>query len=92
MNNLTMSVINPINKNFINENNLNKFFENTLNELNFSISSNQTRKNLLIISGFNAIGISLNNLFLMKLYQNLIKKMHLSSIIKQEMISYIKKI
>ena len=39
MNNLTMSVINPINKNFINENNLNKFFENTLNELNFSISS-----------------------------------------------------
>ena len=94
MNNLTMSVINPINKNFINENNLNKFFENTLNELNFSISSNQTRKNLLIISGFNAIGISLNNLFLMKLYQNLlqIKKLHLSSIIKQEIISYIKTI
>ena len=92
MNNLTMSVINPINKNFINENNLNKFFENTLNELNFSISSNQNRKYLIIISGFNSIGISLNNLFLMKLYQNLIKKMHLSSIIKQEMISYIKTI
>ena len=92
MNNLTMSVINPINKNFINENILNKFFENTLNELNLSSSSNQNRKNLIIISGFNSIGISLNNLFLMKLYQNilLIKKINLSPLIKQEIVSYIK--
>ena len=94
MNNLTMSVINPINKNFINENILNKFFESTLSELNLSSSSNQNRKNLIIISGFNSIGISLNNLFLMKLYKNilLIKKLHLSSLIKMEMSSYIKNI
>ena len=94
MNNLTMSVINPINKNFINENVLNKFFESTLNELNLSGSSNQNRKNLIIISGFNSIGISLNNIFLMKLYQNilLIKKINLSPLIKQEMVSYIKSI
>ena len=94
MNNLTMSVINPINKNFINENVLNKFFESTINELNLSGSSNQNRKNLIIISGFNSIGISLNNIFLMKLYQNilLIKKINLSLLIKQEMVSYIKSI
>ena len=94
MNNLTMSVINPINKNFINENILNKFFESTLNELNLSNSSNQNRKNLIIISGFNSIGISLNNLFLMKLYQNILsfKKIHLSQLIKLEMTSYIQNI
>ena len=94
MNNLTMSVINPINKNFINENVLNKFFESTLNELNLSNFSNQKRKNLIIISGFNSVGISLNNLFLMKLYQNILstKKLHLSSLIKSEMNSYIKTI
>jgi hypothetical protein len=94
MNNLTMSVINPINKNFINENILNKFFESTLNELNLSNSSIQNRKNLIIISGFNSIGISLNNLFLMKLYQNVLlnKKNNLSPLIRQEMDSYIKTI
>ena len=94
MNNLTMSVINPINKNFINENILNKFFESTLKELNLSNFSNQNRKNLIIISGFNSIGVSLNNLFLMKLYQNILstKKMHLSTLIKSEMNSYIKTI
>ena len=93
MNNLTMSVINPINKNFINEINLNKFFESTLNELNLSSNSNQNRKNLIIISGFNSIGISLNNIFLMKLYQNiLMKKPNLSALIRFEMISYIKTI
>ena len=92
MNNLTMSVINPINKNFINENILNKFFESTLNELNLSNSSNQNRKNLLIITGFNSIGISLNNIFLMKLYQNVlaIKRLQITLLIKKEMISYIK--
>ena len=89
--NLTMSVINPINKNYINENTLNKFFESCINELDFFNSSTKNRKNLIIISGFNSIGISLNNLFLMKLYQKvlLIPKLHLSKIIKQEMISYI---
>ena len=94
MNNLTMSVINPINKNFINENALNKFFESTLKELNLSNFSNQNRKNLIIISGFNSIGVSLNNLFLMKLYQNIVstKKLHVSSLIKSEMNSYIKAI
>ena len=94
MNNLTMSVINPINKNFINEKILNKFFESTLNELNLSNSSIQNRKNLIIISGFNSIGISLNNFYLMKLYQNILshKKIHLSQLIKLEMTSYIKNI
>ena len=94
MNNLTMSVINPINKNFINENILNKFFENTINELDLFSSSRQNRKNLLIISGFNSIGISLNNIFLMKLYQRIlmIPKLHLSNSLKIEMNSYIKNI
>ena len=94
MNNLTMSVINPINKNFINENALNKFFENCINEIDLFSSSNRNRKNLIIISGFNSIGISLNNLFLMKLYQKimLIPKLYLSNPIKKEMISYIKHI
>ena len=91
MSNLTMSVINPINKNYINENILNKFFENCINELDLFSSSIQNRKNIIIISGFNSIGISLNNLFLMKLYQKilLVPKLHLSNTIKQEMISYI---
>ena len=91
MKNLTMSVINPINKNNINENMLNKFFENCINELDLFSSSTQNRKNIIIISGFNSIGISLNNLFLMKLYQKilLIPKIHLSKAIKQEMTSYI---
>ena len=91
MSNLTMSVINPINKNYIYENNLNKFFENTLNDLDLFSSSKQNRKNLIIISGFNSIGISLNNLFLMNLYQKLLStpKVHLSKSIKAEMISYI---
>ena len=91
MSNLTMSVINPINKNYINENVLNKFFENTINELDLFSSSIQNRKNLIIISGFNSIGISLNNIFLMKLYQKLLSvpKLHLSKSIKLEMTSYI---
>ena len=89
--NLTVSVINPNNKNYIYENNLNKFFENTLNDLDLFSSSKQNRKNLLIISGFNSIGISLNNLFLMNLYQKILltPKVHLSKSIKSEMISYI---
>ena len=93
MNNLTISVINPINKNIINENILNKFFENTINELDFS-SSRQNRKNLLIISGFNSIGVSTNNLFLMKLYKKILTlpKLHLSIGIKREMASYIQSI
>jgi len=93
MNNLTMSVINPINKNIINENILNKFFESTINELDF-VSSRQNRKNLLIISGFNSIGISTNNLFLMKIYQRILNlpKLHLSIGIKREMASYIQSI
>lgn len=93
MNNLTISVINPINKNIINENILNKFFESTINELDFT-SSRQNRKNLLIISGFNSIGISTNNLFLMKLYQKILTlpKLHLSIGIKKEMASYIRSI
>ena len=91
MNNLTMSVINPINKNYINENILNKFFENTLNELDLFSTSIQNRKNLIIICGFNSIGISLNNICLMKLYQKLLStpKLHLSKSIKLEMLSYI---
>jgi hypothetical protein len=93
MNNLTISVINPINKNIINENILNKFFESTINELDFA-SSRQNRKNLLIISGFNSIGVSTNNLFLMKLYQKILTlpKLHLSIGIKREMTSYIQNI
>ena len=91
INNLTMSVINPINKNYINENILNKFFESCINELDLFSSSIHNRKNLIIICGFNSIGISLNNLFLMKLYEKVLSvpKLHLSKIIKQEMISYI---
>ena len=94
MSNLIMSVINPINRNYINENVLNKFLETTLNELNLSGNSFQNRKNLIIISGFNSIGVSFNNLFLMKLYQNKLinKKIHLSPTIRLEMISYIKTI
>ena len=93
MNNLTISVINPINKNIINENILNKFFESTINDLDFA-SSRQNRKNLLIISGFNSIGVSTNNLFLMKLYQKILTlpKLHLSIGIKREMASYIQSI
>ena len=93
MNNLTISVINPINKNIINENILNKFFESTINDLDFA-SSRLNRKNLLIISGFNSIGVSTNNLFLMKLYQKILTlpKLHLSIGIKREMASYIQSI
>ena len=92
LNNLTMSVINPINKNYINENVLNKFFENCIKELDLFSSSIQNKKNLIIISGFNSIGISLNNLFLMKLYEKILlsTNLHLSKTIKQEMTSYVK--
>ena len=89
--NLTMSVINPINKNIINENILNKFFENCMNELDLFSSSTQNRKNLIIISGFNSIGISLNNIFLMRLYEKILlnPKLHLSKTIQHEMKSYV---
>ena len=91
MSNLTMSVINPINKSVITENALNKFFENCMNELDLYSSSAHNRKNLIIISGFNSIGISLNNIFLMRLYEKIISspKVHLSKIIQQEMTSFI---
>ena len=91
MSNLTMSVINPINKSVITENALNKFFENCMNELDLYSSSAHNRKNLIIISGFNSIGISLNNIFLMRLYEKIISspKFHLSKIIQQEMTSFI---
>ena len=89
--NLTLSVINPINKNIINEDILNKFFENCMNELDFFSSSAQNSKNLIIITGFNSIGISLNNIFLMKLYERMLSnpKFHLTKAIQQEMRSYI---
>ena len=91
MSNLTMSVINPINKSVITENALNKFFENCMNELDLYSSSAHNRKNLIIISGFNSIGISLNNIFLKRLYEKIISspKFHLSKIIQQEMTSFI---
>ena len=91
MSNLTMSVINPINKSVITENALNKFFENCMNELDLYSSSAHNRKNLIIISGLNSIGISLNNIFLMRLYEKIISspKFHLSKIIQQEMTSFI---
>ena len=92
LNNLSLSLVNPINQKLINENDINKFFENTLKDLNYSSSSIQGKKTILIITSLNSIGISINNKYLMKIYQRLLSspKMHISKIIKLEMISYIK--